>query len=71
MKQEKMRKNLKIFRVFINLTQDEIAKKIGYSTAEYNYIETGKRNPHEVFWNELQKVFRLRNEDIEAFKRNE
>ena len=66
-----MRKNLKIFRVFKNLTQEEFARQIGYSAAEYNYIETGKRNPHEVFWKEIQKVFRLRNEDIEAFRRNE
>ena len=59
-----MRKNLKIFRVYKDLSQEKFAKKIGYSAAEYSCIETGKNNPRPAFWRRIKSVFRLSDETI-------
>ena len=66
-----MRKNLKILRTYKELTQAEFARKIGYSPVEYQYIESGKRNPHAVFWKELQRIFRLDDEAVKELQKNE
>lgn len=54
-----MRNELKVFRVKNQLTQKEIASKLGVSHSAYNLIETGKRNGTIKFWEKLQKEFNL------------
>ena len=57
MSRTKARTNLKIFRVSLKLTQEEIAKKIGCNRGTYAAIENGSRNGRADFWLSLQKAF--------------
>lgn len=66
-----MRKNLKIFRVKNDLTQEEIAKKIGCTRASYQAIESGQREGRQAFWNDLQNVFHIPDSEMWALKKNE
>ena len=66
-----MRKNLKIFRVDNNLSQHEIAKKLGYERAYFGHIERGFMDGSSKFWERLQKAFSLSDEKVEELKVNE
>ncbi|MBO8161649.1 MAG: helix-turn-helix transcriptional regulator [Thermosipho sp. (in: Bacteria)] len=55
---------LKFFRSKFNLTQEELAKKVGVSRQTINYIENGKYNPSVVLALKLAKVFGCKVEDI-------
>ena len=68
---EMMRTNLKVFRVKQNLTQDEIAEKIGYTRSSYSTIETGERNGRDAFWNALQQTFNIPDDEMWALKKND
>lgn len=52
-----MRTNLKLFRVRHNLTQQAMAKKIGFDRNTYASIENGKRDGSMKFWKALQYSF--------------
>lgn len=54
-----MRMNLKLFRVSQNLSQQEMAEKVGTTRTNYCLIENGKTSPYTAFWDNLQKVFNL------------
>lgn len=54
-----MRMNLKIFRVQHNLTQEEMAEKIGCRRATYSCIENGTRGGRQEFWQSLQQAFNI------------
>lgn len=54
-----MRTNLKVLRVKHQLTQAQLAEKVGVSYATYNLIEQGKRKGSVEFWGKLQKAFNL------------
>lgn len=54
-----MRLKLKTFRVSQNLTQQQMADKMGVSVCTYNLIENGKRRGSQAFWGKLQKEFNL------------
>lgn len=58
------RKNLKIFRVNADLTQAEMADKLDYSRSQYALIERGERDGAQAFWNTLQAVFGVSDEDM-------
>lgn len=64
-----MRTNLKLFRVKMMLSQDEIAEKIGCTRATYSSIESGKRDGRLAFWNDLQKAFGIADADMWALLR--
>ena len=66
-----MRKNLKIFRVENNLSQNGISKKLGYERAYFGHIERGFMNGSSKFWDRLQKAFSLSDEKVEELKVNE
>lgn len=51
------RKNLKIFRVEHDLTQSDMAHRIGCSRDAYCAIETGKRDPSFEFMESLKSAF--------------
>ena len=54
-----MRLKLKTFRVSQNLTQEQMAAKMGVSVSTYNLIENGARRGSQAFWVKLQKEFNL------------
>lgn len=69
MEKQAIRTNLKLFRVKNNLTQEEIAEKIGCIRATYSAIENGKRTGRNNFWDDLQVAFALTAAEIEELKR--
>ena len=66
-----MRKNLKIFRIEHDLTQDEISKKVGCTRATYSAIENGKRDGRRTFWKDLQAAFDISDDAMWALMKNE
>lgn len=61
-----MRTELKILRITHQLTQQQLADKVGVSVSTYNLIENGNRRGSQNFWVTLQQVFKL--EDGEVWK---
>ena len=57
-----MRKNLRNLRLNLNLTQREIAEKLGISLRQYQRIEQGKQNGTV---NTLLKLKKLLNKPID------
>lgn len=51
------RKNLKIFRIEQDLTQSDMAQRIGCSRDAYSAIESGARNPSYDFMESLHIAF--------------
>lgn len=47
-----------------DLTQKEVAEKIGISEGSYNAIENGKRYGSNKTWNKLQALFGLSDADV-------
>ena len=70
-KKKTPRTNLKVFRVKLNLTQDEMADKIGYTRQSYSAIEAGERNGRDAFWNTLQEAFNIPDDEMWALKKND
>lgn len=58
------RKNLKIFRIRHDLTQSDMAQRIGCSRDAYSAIETGARNPSYEFIENLQAAFDIPNAEV-------
>lgn len=54
-----MRTALKVLRVRNNLTQKDMATKLGISYPSYNLIEQGKRKGSTEFWETIQNQFNL------------
>lgn len=65
-----MRQELKLFRVKQNLTQQQIAKKLGVSYATYNLIENGSRRGSQEFWVKLQETFKIDDGEIWRMQKN-
>lgn len=67
-----MRKNLKLFRVEKNMTQEDIANEIGCTRATYQSVEAGARIGTDAgFWIKLQKAFNIPDGDMWALRKNE
>lgn len=58
------RTELKVLRVRNNLTQLQIAKKLGVSKSTYNLIENGNRRGSAEFWLRLQSEFNLKDSEV-------
>lgn len=56
--------NLKCFRTKQQLTQKEMADKIGVSRAMYIRVENGAMSGTFEFWGRLQKTFSVPDEDM-------
>lgn len=54
-----MKTKLKVLRVKEDLTQDEMAKKLGVSRQTYQAIESGERRGSEEFWLSVHGVFNV------------
>ncbi len=52
-----MKNTLKVERAILNLTQDELAQKIGVSRQTINSIETNRYVPSTVLALKLSKLF--------------
>lgn len=65
------RKNLKIFRIEHDLTQNDMANKIGCSRDAYSAIETGSRDPSYDFMEKLQTAFDVPTERMWALLERE
>lgn len=59
-----IRMNLKIFRIRRNLTQADMAARVGYDRAAYALIESGTRNPSIEFFMNLQEAFDIPDEEM-------
>ncbi len=70
-KNECLRVNLKCFRVKQQLTQEEMAEKIGVIRCTYAAIENGTRNGRDHFWNALQNAFNIPDEDMWNLKKKD
>lgn len=60
MRTEKM----KILRITHNMTQSDVAEKIGISLSLYNLIENGKRVGSIETWKKIQKLFTLSDKEM-------
>lgn len=58
------RENLKDFRLLKRMSQEEIAKAIGYSRQMYQQVENGSREGTQEFWNALQEHFNIADADM-------
>lgn len=56
------RKNMKIFRIEHDLTQSDMADRIGCSRDAYGAIESGRRDPSYGLMKNLQIAFNVPNE---------
>lgn len=54
-----VRLNLKLFRIAKQMTQGDMAEKLGVSRGMYCNIEKGIRDSSQDFWLNLQKTFNL------------
>ena len=59
-----MRLKLKEIRINRNLTQEDIASKLGIDRATYTNIELGNRNPSLEVALKIKQVLRYKNDDI-------
>ena len=53
-----------------NLTQEDVANKLGISTGAYCLIEQGKRVGSAKTWSKIQKLFNLTDEETWKLQKN-
>lgn len=70
-KEVKMRVNLKVLRVSKNMSQSEIAKKLGVTITYYAYIERGLRDGSHEFWNKLKETFNIPENEMWSLMKKE
>lgn len=58
------RKNLKKFRIDLDLKSKEMSKKLGVNPTYYSNIENGRVNPNFEFMERFEKTFKNQYEDI-------
>ena len=59
-----MRTNLKVFRTDRKLRQTDIAYDLGVSRMTYSLIVRGLRSGSSEFWQRLQRVYNVPNEEM-------
>lgn len=67
MRTEKM----KILRITHNMTQSDVAEKIGISLSLYNLIENGKRVGSIETWKKIQELFSLSDKEMWSIMKDE
>ncbi len=63
-----MRTRIKEFRARYNLTQEELAKKVGVRRETIVFLEKGKYNPSLKLAYKIAKVFNAKIEDVFIFE---
>lgn len=59
-----MRTRLKVFRIEQGLSQEQIAKEIGYNRMTYAAVENGKREPTLRFCSALSRAFGITLDEV-------
>jgi len=59
-----MKNNIRVQRAILNITQAELAERIGVSRQTINAIEVGKYVPSTVLAMKLAKVFKATVEEV-------
>lgn len=59
-----MKNNIRVQRAILNITQAELAERVGVSRQTINTIEAGKYIPSTVLAMKLAKVFRATVEEV-------
>lgn len=59
-----MKNSIKVQRAILNITQEELAKRVGVTRQAVNAIELGKYCPSTVLALKMAKVFDKKVEDI-------
>lgn len=62
---------MKILRITHNMTQADVAEKIGISLSLYNLIENGKRVGTIEAWVKIQKLFSLSDKEMLSLMKDE
>ncbi len=65
-----LNKALRLMRVFHDLTQKELAEKLGISTSHLSEIESGKKTPTLLVLNRYGEVFEMPVSSILFFSEN-
>ena len=63
------RTELKLFRIRQGLSQEGMAKRIGYNRNTYAAIERGERDGRPRFWERIRTEFDLRESELKELKR--
>lgn len=63
-----MKNNLKIYRAMYNLTQEELADKIGVSRQTVNAIESNKYLPSLGLAFKIARLFKVKVEEIFSYE---
>ena len=66
-----MLKNLKLFRIALDLSQAEIAEKLDVSRSYYGFVESGRQKGSVKFWETLKSVFNLADKQIKELRKTE
>ena len=61
------RLELRKFRAGLDLTQEEMATRMGIGRNAYSDVESGSRNGTMAFWVKLQKTFNIPDERMWGF----
>lgn len=65
----KKRQALRLLRVKYDLTQEQMAERLGVDRGTYANIELGKRRGSIEFWETVQKEFNIPDADMYALQR--
>lgn len=65
-----LRKALRLIRIFHDMKQVELAKKLGISNSHLSEIESGKKEPTVALLSEYARVFKLPTSSILFFSEN-
>lgn len=66
-----MKNNIRVERAVINITQEELANRIGVSRQTINAMEANKYVPSTVLALKIAKVFDKKVEDIFILEKND
>jgi putative transcriptional regulator len=66
-----MKNNIRVQRAILNITQAELAERVGVSRQTINTIETGKYIPSTVLAMKLAKVFKATVEEVFLLEAND
>jgi len=66
-----MKNNIRVQRAILNITQAELADRIGVSRQTINTIEAGKYIPSTVLALKIAKVFRANVEEVFLLESND
>lgn len=55
---------LKLLRISKGLKQSDLAQRLGISPSQYSKIENGKSDGSRSFWSKLQKLFKIKNNEM-------